>query len=157
MKIFKLQIISKKPEKIYGLSSYWGKITIGDFNERFILPISNWNLEQYKQQWKDGFERLKTYDTTCFVTSVQNLDLYPSIEMWTVYKNKNKFFFHQQLLIDETAGNSPIPLKLFNLQTCYQFISPRITNKNHEAVNEEDEKISEWSIPAKDFFSSFES
>lgn len=56
MKQFDVKTITQTPEEIDGLLSYWGRITIGSFSERFVMPVDSWKLEQYKQQWKEGLK-----------------------------------------------------------------------------------------------------
>lgn len=148
MKQFKIKVISKKPKKVYGLFSYRGKITIGNFSEKFVMPINDWSLNKYKQQWEEGFERLKTHESSCFVTTVQNFTTDPLIEIWAAYKDKNekKLFFHNILLTKETMENDPFKLSEFNLETCYQFINSRFVNEKGEAATEIDNRVSEWSI-----------
>lgn len=67
MNSFNIEVISKKPETINGKKYYRGKITIGDFWESIFMSFDNWTIEEYKQQWKDGLERIKTHDTSCLV------------------------------------------------------------------------------------------
>ena len=79
MKNFNIKILSKKPEKIDGLLSLWGQITIGNFTERFVIPLDSWSIDQYIQQWKEGLTHIKTHDVSCLVTAVQNLYTNPLI------------------------------------------------------------------------------
>jgi hypothetical protein len=146
MKQFNIEIISKKSEKIDGLLSYWGKITINDFSKRFVMPLNSWTVEQYKQQWKEGIERLKTHNNSCLVTTIQNLDKNPLIEMWTLHKEGNVIFIHHQLVNRMIAKelNLPISINEFNSKTCYQFINERISNSENKGINEDGEEISEW-------------
>jgi hypothetical protein len=144
MKKLKIEVIKKKPEKIYGLLSHVGQITIGDYKETFIMPLDNWTLEEYQQQWKEGLERIKSHAVSCLITSVQNLGTrHPSIEMWILYKEGKTIFIQQSLLINETVEHS-MKLSEFNSKTCYQFIDPR------ETITESGQEISEWSINISD-------
>jgi hypothetical protein len=149
MKKFDIRVISSEPEKINGLLAYWGQITIGHCKDKFIMPIANWTLEDYKQQWREGIERLKTYDNSCVVVTAQNMDTYPFIRMWLLYKVSEKVFIQEQLLNSEIAEefNPPLDLSKFNSKTCYQFVSPRIVNEKGEGINEDGGKLCEWSVP----------
>jgi hypothetical protein len=150
MKQFNIEIISETPEKIEGKWCYWGRITIGSFTEKFIMSIDTWTVEEYKQQWQEGIERVKTHNTSCLVATIQNMAIgYPLINMWILYKENEKVFVQDQLINTEIAQELDFPIKLsdFNAKTCYQFISPRIVNELGEAVDEDGETVSEWSIP----------
>jgi hypothetical protein len=148
MNKFKIEVISKKPKKIDGLLSHMGQITIGDYKETFVMPLNSWTLEEYQQQWKEGLERIKNRNTSCLVTTVQNFDSHPLIEMWSLYKEGDKVFFHVQLINRTIAKELNLPIKLseFSVKTCYQFINPRLTNEEGEGIGYDGEKISEWSI-----------
>jgi hypothetical protein len=142
MKKFNIEVISKKPKKIWGLSSHEGQITIDDFKETFVMPLNSWNLEDYKKQWQEGIARLKTHKRSCLVTSIQNMASgHPSIIMWTLYKEDDIVFVQNNLLISETTKGRSVKLTDFNLTTCYKFTKPRKT------LTQEGRKISEWSIP----------
>lgn len=151
MKRFNIEVTSKKPEKIDGLLSHWGRITIGDFSEEFVMPLNSWTLDQYKQQWQNGLEQIKNHDFSCLVVTVQNLESSPLIETWNLYKDENKIFIQNSLLINETVEHKSRKLSDFNANNCYEFIDyPK------EIVTEDGKKISEWNISTKDFFSSLE-
>ena len=147
MKNFSIEIISKTPQKIDGQLSYWMRITIGNFVERFLLPIENWSLNQYFKQWEEGIERIKIKNSSCLVTAVQNLNsMHPSIEQWVLYRENQAIFIQQQLLINETVQFSN-KLANFSSKTCYDFINPRKT------ITDEGKEISEWSCCLNDIVS----
>lgn len=148
MKNFKIEVISKKPKKICGLLSHTGQITINDFQEKFTMPLIDWTVEDYQKQWEEGLERIKTHNQSCLVATVQNLKFNPHILLWTMYKEGNKIFFHNQLLISTIVEELQLPITLasFNSQNCCQFINPIIVNENNEGVDEEGTKLFEKSI-----------
>ncbi len=150
MNKFKIETISDKPKIIDGLQSHWGRITIGDFSERFVMPIDSWTLDQYKKQWKEGLERLKNNDTSCLVSRIENMHTpYPTIELWDLYKVGDTVFFQNSLLINETLKDSNLKLSNFNSQSCYDYI-----NTPRQTITEDGDEISEWSISLKDFLNS---
>jgi len=145
---FSIQIISKKPKKIWGLLSYEGQIIIGDFQEKFVMPLNSWNIEQYKQQWQEGIKRIKTKPVSCLVATVQNLYTHPLIEMWILYKENNTIYFQNNLLNNSIIAEDPalkgLDLANFTPETCYQYIDYH--RKTH---TEDGTKISEWSLPVE--------
>jgi hypothetical protein len=153
MKTFNIEVISKKPKKIDGLLSYWGRTTIGDFTERFVIPVEDWTLEEYLYQWKAGLERIKTNNSSCLVMTVENLNTpYPSIVQWALYKEYETIFIRQQLLITESVDEQNFPIKLtnFSAQTCYHFVNSRQT------TTEDGKEISEWSCTINDIITCLE-
>ena len=152
MEKFEIKIISKKPKKIWGLLSHKGQISIGEFKESFIMPLNSWTINDYKQQWKEGIERLKNHNNSCLVTTVQNLHSNGMGMMWVLYKVGDDIFIQNHLLNREILkefGDSQ-KIKNFTPKMCYGFISSRKT------LTEYGTKVSEWSISAKDFFASTE-
>jgi len=150
MQQLKIDVISKKPKKVYGLLAHTGEITIGDYKETFIMPLNSWTLEEYKQQWREGLERIKTHDTSCLVNLIQNMDANPLIEMWVLYKVKDIIYIQQYLLNREIVKESNSPsLSNFNSKTCYQFIDPRIVNESGHGITEDGEEVSEWHVNIK--------
>lgn len=135
-----IELVDEKPRKIYGIKSWEGKITIGDFEEYFYMPTDSWTLDNYKQQWRKGLERIKNHDISCLITSVYKLKTVAAIEWWKLYKVNNIIYIQNQLFggseILNPSNHSP-----FDIQTCYQYIPPR------RIIDEEDgRKISEWSV-----------
>jgi hypothetical protein len=142
MKKFSIEVISQKPETMYGILSHIGQITIDKFKETFIMPLSTWTLEEYQAQWHNAIERIKNHDTSCLVVSISGIkNENPSVTLWTLYKVGETIFIHNNLLINDTVAHMTVKLSDFNSKTCYQFINPRVT------IDEDGEEISEWSIP----------
>src|SRR5680860_382890 len=146
MSKFKIEVISKKPEKYRGLLAHTGEITMGDYKETFVMPLDSWTIEDYKQQWEEGLARIKTHDKSCLVNLIQNMDANPMVEMWVLYKVGNVVYVGQHLLNRQILEmtNSPITLAHFNKETCYQFIDERLVNERGVAVTDEGDEVSEW-------------
>ena len=148
---FVIDVISLKPETVWGISSHWGEITIGDFSERFVIPLDSWTLKDYYQQWLGAAERIKTYNVSCFVISAQNLmmnkDTYTLVETWTIYKEGGNVFVHNNLF----NGAMLLELNLFNfdVKSSYQLVE----SYHRERFTADGEKISEWAIYLDDVIS----
>jgi hypothetical protein len=65
------------------------------------------------------------------------------VEWWILYKEGNKLYIQNEMLFGEVYQKL-VGDKIFNAQTCYNFIEPRKT------YSEEGDKISEWSIDIAD-------
>lgn len=141
-----IEVSDEKPQKKYGILSGIGRITIGDFTEQFSMPLDSWTLDEYKKQWDAGIARIKTGEISCLVTAVQTIATNPLVILWPLYPVGSTIFVHNQLLIPPTVEHIAIPLKKFTAENCYQFINPRLVNDAQEAVGDEGELVSEWSI-----------
>ncbi len=158
MKKFKIEVINKKPTTASGILWHEGKLTVGSFKEILDMPLDVWTLQDYKQQWKEGLDRLKTHDSSCFVTFIMMTKFrLPCLRLWKLYKVDTTIFVTYQLiscilLKTIPPGESPCYSK-----TCYQLIDQRVTNEKGDSITEEGHKIVEWSIAAEDFFASVDS
>lgn len=136
-----IEVINSIPQMIYGIPSLEGEITIGNFKESFHMPLDCWAMNDYQRQWREGLERIKTHNQSCLVANVQGLPLTPYINWWILYKDKreNKLFVQNHILVEEIY-TSQVGNKSFTIENCYNYIQPR------EIIDEEGNKISEWSI-----------
>lgn len=144
MKNFNIEVISDKPKRIDNELVYIGKITIGDFQEKFHMPLDSWTIDEYKQQWKEGLERIKTHDSSCLIVTMSKQKTDPFILIWVLYKVNNNIFIQNQLLVNEILKEISTDLPPYDEKTCYQYITPR------ETISEDGDKISEWQIDITD-------
>ncbi len=128
MKTFKIELVTKKPKKINGTWSHFGKITIGTFVERFQIPLDYWSIEEYIKQWEEGLNRIKAHDSSCFVSKVWSPESDPYVFMYVAYKVKKRIFFqeHATLHMDVYEENLPP----FDAQTCYLYVRERTPGRN---------------------------
>ena len=144
---FAIEVITKKPKIVDGLLSYWGKITIGDYQDIFVIPLSNWTIEQYKEQWGEGLERIKTHNSSCIITDIRTVKIRPKsicVELWFLYKLDSIVFLQNRILGGAVLKEMEVDLFPFDLNTFYLRIPPR---KN---LTENGRKIVEWSVNISD-------
>jgi hypothetical protein len=138
----KIEITSKIPRKIYNVRAYEGLIHIGDFSESIYVPLDYWSRQDYERQWKEGLERIKTHDTSCLVATIHDPKIRKFVDWWVLYKEGKTIFVNNEMIHDceyeKLIGDKP-----FNLETCYNFIEPRVT------MTENGHKVSTWSVPFK--------
>ncbi|MBA3535847.1 hypothetical protein H0X48_05760 [Candidatus Dependentiae bacterium] len=127
-----IEVIREEIIVVEGVPCARGKITIGDFNERFNIALEYWTLEDYKKQWKEGLERIKIQDKSCLVSYVQDPKKAPFINWWPLYKIDNKILVRNQMLFAHLYRNR-VGDKEFTPDTCYSFIPDR-----------KKKKVSEW-------------
>jgi hypothetical protein len=115
------------------------EITIGNFKELILSSHDYWRREQYKNQWHEGLKRIIDGELqSCIIGSMYNPKKANFINMWPVYKIKNKIYIQNMILFLKEIK------KPFDEKNIYSYIPSRVT------VNEEGKKISEWHISIKD-------
>lgn len=106
---------------VWDMPCLWGEIIIGDFKEKFEMPILWWTATDYQKQWYEGIERIKTNAKSCLVTFVQNSLGNPMIVMWALYKKKNILVIKNHMFCG-SMYKKRIGVKPFTPETCYDFI-----------------------------------
>lgn len=149
-KKFNIEVISKKPKKLAGKLCHQGQITIGDSSEKFYMVIDDWSLDDYKQQWKEGIERIKTHDSSCLIANITELKTNPRMSFWVLYKVGKIIFVQYQALGCEVLKEREVGLPPYDSKTCYLYLLPRRT------VNAYGDKYDEWSINLDDFLASID-
>lgn len=138
---FSIKVINRKPKRIQGLIACEGEIRIKDFKETFVMPLTAWSLEDYEKQWQEGINRIKAYDVSCLVATVQIAKkAIPLINWWVLYKEGNIIYIQNELIVD-TEYEATIGNNAFTPENCYQYIDPKRTT-----ISEGGYKISEWSV-----------
>lgn len=117
-----------------------GMIQIGDYEETLYIPLNWWSLDDYKKQWRDGFDRLTYYDKSCLIVAVNNPNISKFIEWWVLYKVKDKIYIQNHIFMEEVY-HKRLNNEWFTAKTCYRFIPDR-----GEPYDEDGNKISEWVI-----------
>ncbi len=130
--------------KIYkedGFSYALGKIYIGDdFSETIAPALNYWTMDDYRKQWKEGLERIKNYNTSCLVASIQNPETSNRLlNWWPIYKVGQKIYIQNELYMEEDYDQLMGDM-LFTPETCYDFIRPRVIS------SPEGDEYSEWVI-----------
>ena len=139
---FNIRVLKRSAEKRSGKLYQPGRITIGDFSDRFWMALDYWSLNTYKEQWKEAIKRIKLEESSCFVSRITQSDKELYVGAWVLYKVGNKIIFQYHFYPDEERKEQ---LPAFGLKTCFQHIRPWQTVKG---------QFEEWQISAKDFFAS---
>jgi CdiI N-terminal domain len=130
-----MKVINTIPEIINNIPSVWGRITINDFTERFIMPLEYWSIENYEKQWREGLDKIKIQDKSCLVASVQDPKKAPWINWWVLYKKERTVFIRNQILFSKLY-KAQIGDGLFTPDTCYDYIHERRSKQG----------VSEWKV-----------
>src|SRR5215211_3873361 len=116
-----------------------GVITLGKFQERFTAPLDYWTAKAYREHWKQAIARIvQDSSVSCLVTSMYDPATANYIVWWPMYRVGEMVHLQNQLLFLENLPSPFVPS-----DPCL-FVPERVT------VNEEGEKVSEWSVPVQD-------
>lgn len=107
-------------------------IVINEFSEMMNIPLSYWNINNYKNHWlRDLEEGLKNKTHATLAVSMYEPQDTNFIFTWVLYFSGDDVFIQNNiLLLDECPGFTP--------DTINNFTKPRMTH------NEDGMKISEW-------------
>lgn len=132
--VFAIQFHSVEPTEIGGLAI--GSIALGSYRESFECPIHLWRREDYEEHWVQAVERLVNgAESTALITELYDPASASFIKWWPAYRFGARVTFHNQLLL---MADLPTP---FELRDIYRHIPP------YQQVNEDGDRISEWSVP----------
>jgi hypothetical protein len=119
-----------------GIKACIGQIKIGSFQEKFSASLMHWKPAQYEQHWSQAISRIiSSSETSALITSMTNPTLENHIFWWPMYRVDNTIFVQNQILFFDQLA-SP-----FNENDPFVHVSQRTV------LNEDGERISEWSVP----------
>ncbi|MCL4229908.1 hypothetical protein KJZ61_04465 [Candidatus Dependentiae bacterium] len=98
------------------------------------LLFGSWHLGDYKQQWAEALERLRTHKTTCLVTCYNNNVAegdFPGVNTIDIFKVINSKLLFQPRNFSSDEYIKMLKKKEYNMQSCYDFIMPFETHNDH--------------------------
>ncbi|CNF73622.1 Uncharacterised protein [Yersinia similis] len=108
------------------------KIVIDDFWEPLQLPLSYWELKDYKRSWLASIEKgLHSKNHAALAVSMYDPEQTNFIFVWVMYFQDDIVFLQNKVLFLEDHPS-------FTIENINDFITPRITH------TEDGHKISEW-------------
>ena len=124
--------------EVFGEKSRWGYIVIGDFRERFHIPIHYWSVDKYVAQWEDSRARLRGgSEMSCFVSRMRPRNANSFIDVWVVYVLNGIAFVQNKIIL---CSWIPTVFGETTEEIC-TLTGPRDT------ISETGMKISEWNVP----------
>ncbi|HRN78126.1 MAG TPA: hypothetical protein PLU71_02720 [Candidatus Dependentiae bacterium] len=124
-------IIIKRRPKSDWKNHDWatGEIKIDGYRQILHISLKWWTVEDYKDQWQKGLQRIYNYDKSCLISNVGNVSGRPSIDWWLLYKIgetihvQNRFLFADEY--QEIVGKNQ-----FTPETCFNYIPDRQTHED---------------------------
>lgn len=113
-----------------------GYIKLDSYRQVIKPNYGWWTLDDYKRQWKEGLERIKTKNRSCLVTNFGYLNGKPTVTWWLLYKIDNNIHAQERFSFER---KKPIDHE-FTPENCYEFIPPR-------RVNDDGQRKLEYIIP----------
>lgn len=107
-------------------------IVIDEFSEMINIPISYWNINDYRNSWLSSLEEgLTNRNHATLAVSMYNPENTRFIFTWVLYFSGDDVFIQNAILfLDENQGFTPEAINKFT--------------EAHAAYNEDGIKISEW-------------
>lgn len=108
-----------------------GEIRIGEFQERFSVPIGYWDKNDYEQQWRAALHSLEHYDKVALMTAMTDPQTAEFHRFWALYRQNGEVIIQEHIYIlrDHPEGFDP--------DRTQEFVPTRIAD--------DDEPVSEWS------------
>lgn len=120
----------------------YGQIVIGTFHERFFAPLHYWAASDYEHHWKESLTRITgSGSVSCLITSMYDPEKPNFIFWWPMYRIEDQVFIQNHILFLNEL------LEPFNESDPCQSVRERRT------VDEDGNRISEWSVSIDDIAS----
>ncbi|BFI71081.1 hypothetical protein [Yersinia pseudotuberculosis] len=121
-----------EPLEIDGELVQVAKIVIDDFWEPLQLPLSYWELKDYKRSWLASIEKgLHSKNHAALAVSMYDPEQTNFIFVWVMYFQDDIVFLQNKVLFLEDHPS-------FTIENINDFITSRVTH------TEDGHKISEW-------------
>jgi len=123
-----------------------GELRLGDDHERFESVIGFWSVDEYRQSWAEGLQRLLAGESTsCLATSVSDPSSANFVEVWPLYRQGPDVFVQNSLLFLDQLSHE------FDPAAPWQSVASR------SVVDEDGQAISEWRVSLDDIRAFLES
>lgn len=137
---FSISFLDEPLDDLNGAPGAWGRIELGDFQERFLANLSAWSVRDYETHWKEQLACLLTgAERIALITLFQRPADNAHLEWWALYREGKTVHAQNQIRIFEEHIVGP-----FSLECALNSLSDRQT------VSDEGDKISEWQIEIGD-------
>ena len=130
--------INATPIEMFDELAHPANIIINDFHEWIHIPVSYWNIEQYRDSWKKSIQYgLESKKHAVLVTSMYEPDKLNFVFTWILYFDDEVVHVQNRVIFVDEHVN-------FNINDVNLYIDPR---KTHD---EDGMEISEWDCELSD-------
>lgn len=111
-----------------------GLLTIGDYREGFAACLYRWNKKDYESQWREATRNLlEGRDRAALIVEYVGHEAW-KLEWWPMYRVGETVFLQNHLLFFDQLARP------FSIDDPYSSL------KDRETVDEDGNRISEWSV-----------
>lgn len=136
---FSIKVLSEPQDYVFDEPCNWCQINIDDFCERFPIPTSVWDVEQYKQQWRDCIQRISEGNIKDFlITGMRDPSSSDFISLFALYRVRDSIFIQNQIILCEGNEAQILTMSILDLV------------EDRETHTEDGVEISEWEISIDD-------
>ena len=127
------------PDLDPGVTACYGRIEIESFQERFIASLMYWDADDYRCHWRQAIDRIiNSYDVSCLITSIVDPSVASHLFWWPMYRAHDTVYIQHHILF---FSELPSPFDEDN---------PFSSVPERRVVDEDSNRISEWSVSIKD-------
>ncbi len=128
-----------------GRDEGWGRITLGDFVERFQVPLHYWTRADYEAQWRDAVRHTVNGERrTALIAAMGDPNEVNFIVWWPMYRDGETVFVQNHLLFLRDAGYDVAYIDSeFDVSHPYVHVRER-------QVESDEGPISEWVVAVSD-------
>ena len=136
---FSVKVLNEPVEEVYGEPCRWGQININGSSERFQMPLTVWDINQYKQQWNQAIQRIVNgADKDYLVIGLRDPWISDFISLFVLYRKGNEVFIQNQIILCEGNEEQIENMDLLDL------VEERASH------TEDGVEISEWKVSIGD-------
>jgi hypothetical protein len=139
---FSIKITDDTVNNLYRLPVVMGLTCIGSYTQKYKIPINYWSINDYKEQWQEGINRLQNYPSSCLITRIS--EPMGTIGRWLLYKRDDKIIFYYDyfygVYYSEEIGEDTLLTK----KNCYDFIPDEQAHLEKYRVEEEIADLKEF-------------
>ncbi|MCL4229906.1 hypothetical protein KJZ61_04455 [Candidatus Dependentiae bacterium] len=96
------------------------------------MVLGTWTIREYREQWINALQRLRTEDISCIVQAYVHIlsSNYTGVTMFTLFRSGLTLYIQYKALMSD-SDQRLLREKEFNIQTCYEFITPIRTHNEY--------------------------
>ena len=112
-----------------------GRITLGDFRERFIASLIYWSTADYERQWREAVQRIVDgCEKSALITNMYDPAAAKFIVWWPMWRKGELVHVHNALLFMEQLDEP------FRADDPYRHVG------EHGPISDDGEAISDWVV-----------
>ena len=132
--MFNIEITQEEFYNENDIKCIYGKITLGEFHEKFSMSLSFWKKDEYLRQWKKSLSEAIREGQSCLITSMVEPIKDNYIFCWPIYNEGDYLIFQNRILFLSDLSEE------FKLENLNDYVGERTQ------YDEDGEKISEWKL-----------